>query len=103
MQNKIEQKIYLNMVLMSHPSLCYPQFSYFECKSLDEAFVVFIDFHKLDHLEHVGWQRIVELCFFGQLNFAQVNFKILIDSHKVLGNQDAHIVISEQNHVTDSV
>jgi hypothetical protein len=86
MQNKIEQKIYLNMILLGNSSLCYPQFCYAKCKSLDEAFVVFVDFHKLDHLEHVGWQGIIELCFFGELNFAQVNFKVLIDSHKVLGN-----------------
>lgn len=69
-------------------------------KSFPELLVL-LDFQKLHHLEK-GWrQRIVALLFAIYIHLIRVELKILLQIHEPIADQNAHIVITQQNHVSD--
>ncbi len=72
-------------------------------QSADAKLLVVFHLQKLHHVEE-GWRKgVVELLLPIHPHLPQVEVHILCQTHEAAANEDGHVVVAKQDHVSDPV
>lgn len=64
---------------------------------------VVVGLEELHDVEEGGRQRVVELLLAVHVHLARVELQVLLEAHEPAADEDAHVVVAQQDHVADLV